>query len=225
MEKTVVISLGGSVIVPDMIDVNFLKVFREVIAKYIKNGFRFVIYCGGGKTARDYQNAASEIVHLGNEDLDWLGIHTTRLNAHLLKTLFGDVAENKIVKDPTKKIKFTKKVLIATGWKPGWSTDYDAVLLAKNLKLKSVINMSNIDYIFEKDPRKFPDAKMIKKISWEDYRKISGDEWQAGLSMPFDPIAAKEAQKLRLKVFIIGNDLVNFQNLLDNREFEGTVIG
>jgi uridylate kinase len=224
MGNTAVISLGGSVIVPDKIDVNFLSGFKSIIESCVNEGFRFVIYCGGGNTSRNYQKAASQIVDLGNKDLDWLGIEATRLNAHLLKTIFGKIAEENIVNDPSKKIKFTKKVLIGAGWKPGWSTDYDAVLVAKKLKLKSVINMSNIDYVFEKDPRVFPDAKVIKEISWKEYRKMSGNKWEAGLSMPFDPVAAKEAQKSKLKVIIVGNNLSNFMSVLKNQEFEGTVI-
>ncbi len=224
MSRTIIMSLGGSVIVPDKIDVKFLRNFKNVIGKFVKKGYKFVIYCGGGKIARDYQKAASKVIKLNNEDLDWLGIHATRLNAHLMKTLFGNTAEDAIVKDPTLKIKFNKKILIAAGWKPGWSTDYDAVLLAKNLKADTIINMSNIDYVYDKDPKKFRDTKKIKNISWREYRKISGSKWKAGLNMPFDPVAAKKAESSGLKVMIIGKNLENFENLLDDRKFEGTII-
>ena len=123
-----------------------------------------------------------------------------------------------------KKIKFTKRILIAAGWKPGWSTDYDAVVLAKNLKINTVINMSNIDYVYDCDPKKNKNAKKIKDICWKHYRKISGNKWKAGLNKPFDPVAAKEAEKLGLKVIIIGKNLGNFENLLNDGKFEGTII-
>jgi len=222
--KTIIISLGGSVIVPDKIDVKFLMDFKKIIYRYIKKNYRFVIYCGGGRTARNYQEAASKIVKLNNEDLDWLGVHATRLNAHFIKTLFNSITENIIVKNPTQKIKFTKRILIAGGWKPGWSTDYDAVLLAKKLNINTVINMSNIDYVYDRDPKKNKNAKKIRNICWKHYRKISGNKWKAGLNKPFDPIAAKEAEKSGLKVVVIGKNLSNFENLLNNRKFEGTII-
>ncbi|MCH8067373.1 MAG: UMP kinase [Nanoarchaeota archaeon] len=222
--KTIIMSLGGSVIVPDKIDVKFLVDFKKIIYRYIKKNFRFVIYCGGGRTARNYQEAASKIVKLNNEDLDWLGIHATRLNAHFIKTLFNSITEDIIVKNPTQKIRFTKRILIAGGWKPGWSTDYDAVLLAKNLNIDTVINMSNINYVYDRDPKKNKNAKKIRNICWKHYRKISGNKWKAGLNKPFDPIAAKEAEKSGLKVIVIGKNLSNFENLLNNRKFEGTVI-
>jgi|TARA_B100001964_G_C13998437_1_gene493871 uridylate kinase len=217
-------SLGGSVIVPNRIDVNFLINFKKIIYRYIKKNYRFVIYCGGGRTARNYQKAASKVIKLNNKDLDWLGIHATRLNAHFIKTLFNSITENIIVKNPTQKIKFTKRILIAAGWKPGWSTDYDAVVLAKNLKINTVINMSNIDYVYDCDPKKNKNAKKIKDICWKHYRKISGNKWKAGLNKPFDPVAAKEAEKLGLKVIIIGKNLRNFENLLNDGKFEGTII-
>ena len=224
MKKTIVMSLGGSIIVPNTVDIQFLKNFKKIIERFIKKKYRFVIYCGGGKTARNYQKAASNIINLNNKKLDWIGIHATILNANFMKILFGDVAEEHIVMDPTKKIKFNKKILIAAGWKPGWSTDYDTVLLAKNLKLNTIINMSNIDYVYDHDPKKNKNARKIKNICWKHYKKIAGNKWKAGLNKPFDPIATREAEKIRLKVTIIGKNLRNFESLLNNGKFKGTVI-
>ncbi len=222
--KTIIISLGGSIIVPGKIDSDFLRDFKKLIEEFVKKNFRFVIYCGGGSIARQYQKAASEVVGMTEEDLDWIGIHATRLNAHLLRTIFKNDAEPAVIKDPTKKIKFDKKIIIAAGWKPGWSTDYDAVLLAKNLGISEIINMSNIDYVYDKDPRKNKDAKLIKEIKWKDFRKLVGSVWRAGLNMPFDPIAAKEAEKSKLKVVVLGKNLANLRNCLNGKEFKGTMV-
>lgn len=223
MEKTVIMSLGGSVIVPDKMDTDFLNGLKKIVINFVKKGYKFAIICGGGKLARDFQKSAADY-KFDNDGLDWLGIYATRINANFVKKMFGDTAEDAIVTDPTKKIKMDKGILVAAGWKPGWSTDYDAVLLAKNLGADTIINMSNVDYAYDKDPKKFGDAKKIKNISWEDFRKIVGNEWKAGLNMPFDPVAAKEAEKLRLKVVIIGKNLNNFEKFLNNDKFDGTVI-
>ena len=224
MEKTIILSLGGSVIYPGNIDISFLKNFKKIIEKYIKKNYKFVIICGGGRLARKYQESASEIAKLSDSELDWLGIYATELNAQLIKMIFNKYTEDFVISNPKVKIKFNKKILVASGWKPGWSTDYDAVLLAKNLGVKTVVNMSNVDYIYDKDPKKHKNAKKIKNISWQKYRNMVGSKWKAGLSAPFDPIAAKEAEKLKIKVFIIGKNLKNFENLLDDKKFEGTVI-
>jgi len=224
--EIVIISVGGSLIVPEDIDTGWISDFKKIIDKYISSGeYKFVIITGGGKIARKYQNAAKEIVQVTNEDLDWLGIHCTRLNAHLLRTIFIDKAHPKIIKNPEEKIKFDEKVLMAAGWKPGFSTDYDAVLLAKNFGVKKIVNLTNIDYVYDKDPRKFKDAKKIEKISWKDFRKIVGDKWDPGLNVPFDPVASKDAEKLKLEVAIInGKSLDNFERYLNNEKFIGTVI-
>jgi len=223
--KTFVISLGGSLIVPDQINVAYLRKFKIIIDKFVRKGYRFVIVTGGGKTARRYMDAAKEIVDLHPEDIDWIGIHATRINAHLLRVLFRDEAHPVIIKNPTAKIDFKENVLVAAGWKPGCSSDYDAVLLAENLGLKEVINLTNIDYVYDKDPKNFKNAKMFENISWKDFRKIVGDKWVAGLNVPFDPIASKEAEKNHLKVVIAnGGDLNNFEKILEGRDFKGTII-
>lgn len=224
MPKTIILSLGGSLICPNDFDFNFLKKFKQVIEEYVKKRCKFVIICGGGRLARIFQQIASKSSKLSNDELDWLGIHATKINAHLVKSIFDNNAEGFIMSNPNQKINFKKNILIAAGWLPGCSTDYDAVLVAKNLDVKEIINMSNIDYVYDKDPKKYKDAKKIEKISWGDYSKMISQKWKAGMNVPFDPIAAKEAQKSGMKVTIIGSDLKNFENLLEGKKFKGTVM-
>lgn len=224
MQKTIVLSLGGSLIFPDNLDKKFLVNFKKIIKKYANKRCKFVIICGGGKLARNFQQIASKTKKPSNKELDWLGIHATKINAYLLKSMFGDMASNAIITNPNSKIKFRKNIILAAGWLPGWSTDYDAVLLAKNLGVNEVINMSNVDYVYDKDPKKYHDATRIEKINWNDFSKLISQKWKAGMNAPFDPVAAKQAQKSNIRVYIIGRDLKNLGSLLDGRKFRGTVI-
>ena len=224
MPKTIVLSLGGSLIFPKGVDIEFLKNFRKTIEKYVRKGHKFVIICGGGKIARELQQAASKVSKLTDEELDWLGIYATRLNALLIRYIFGHNSQDPIIADPNGKINFQKNIIIAAGWKPGWSTDYDAVLFAKNLGIKEILNMSNVDYVYDKDPKKYKDARKIESISWNDFSKLINQKWKAGMNVPFDPIAAKEAKKLSMSVNIIGKNLKNLGNLLDGKKFKGTII-
>ncbi len=221
-----VISLGGSIIVPDRIQVAFLKKFKEFILKFLKKDYKFIIVTGGGSTARNYIKAADRVTKINDEDKDWLGIHATRLNAHLLRTIFKKQAYPVVLDNPKKPISplFTHsggdcRLFIASGWRPGWSTDYDTVLLAQRFKAEKLINASNITHIYDKN------KKLVKKISWKNYRKLIQTEWKPGLSVPFDPVAAKTAQKYKMKVIVAkGTNLKNLENILTDKRFQGTII-
>jgi uridylate kinase len=223
--KTLVMSLGGSIIVPGEIDVEFLKHFRQVILDFVSKGNRVVLVCGGGKTARKYSDAAKELIDSEDSELDLIGIRATKINAELVRVMFSKDAYKEVVENPTKKIKTTKKIIVASGWVPGFSSDMDAVLLAKNLGAKRVVNLSNIAYAYTKDPHKFKDAVKIKEISWKEFQKIVGVKWIANTSFPFDPEASKKAKKFGLEVIITkGTDLKNLRNILNDEKFKGTII-
>jgi len=85
--------------------------------------------------------------------------------------------------------------------------------------------LSNIDKVYNKDPKKFKDAKSIDKISWIEFRKLVGDKWIPGLNAPFDPVASQKAQELGVKVAVLsGHNFENLGNYLEGKEFVGTVI-
>jgi uridylate kinase len=225
MQETIVISLGGSLIIPDEIDVNFLEEFKDLILANVKKGKKFVIITGGGKICRRYQDVLRKIEKPTSEDLDWLGIFSTRFNAEFVKILFGDKAEREIIIDPTSPIKVERPIIVGGGWKPGWSTDYVAVVLGKQLGAKKIINLSNTDYVYDADPKINPNAKKIEQISWENYRAIIPKEWNPGLNSPFDPIASKMAQEEGMTVFIMnGKSIENLDKCLNGEKFMGTVI-
>ncbi|MBQ6566388.1 MAG: UMP kinase, partial [Treponema sp.] len=130
-----------------------------------------------------------------------------------------------IVIDPTKVTDFTDRILVAAGWKPGFSSDNDAVLLAERFNASTVVNLSNIEKVYTDDPRKNPDAKPLDTISWADFRKMVGDEWVPGKNCPFDPIASKKAESLGLTVICAsGHDIKNIRAILDGGKYVGTTI-
>jgi len=226
--KRILISLGGSLLVPGEIDIAFITAFKLSIIKYLEKGYSFILVTGGGKTARKYIDAADAITVITDEDKDWLGIHTTRLNAHLIRTVFREYAHPRINTNPHNLedfYDFKEGVLVAAGWRPGCSTDYDSVLLAKYLDVKKIINLSNIDYVYDKDPRFFPDAIKKEKMTWPEFRALVGDVWSPGMSAPFDPIASKLAQEAGMEVAILnGDNIANLEAYFDNKTFKGTVI-
>jgi len=217
MKKIVVMSVGGSLINPGQIQVDFLKRLKAFIDK---SSSRFIIVCGGGFSARSYISAAKEF-GVPNASLDWIGISATVLNAELLRHIFNSPP----VQQKPVKMNF-KKVLVCAGWLPGCSTDYDAVLWAKKFGVKEVFNLSNTDYVYTKDPKKFADAKPLKRILWKDYKRMFCAKWSAGLSTPFDPVASRLADKSKLTVVCInGQKLGELHKYLKGGEFIGTVLG
>jgi uridylate kinase len=225
--KPIIISLGGSLVVPNGgIDTAYLSQLNQFIREKIAEGWRFFIVVGGGSLARHYIDAGKRVVGtLTDWDLDWLGIHSTHLNAHLVRTIFSDLAHPRIINNYEKKIKNLKeRLVVAAGWKPGCSTDFDAVTLAWDYGANIVINMSNISAVYDKDPKQFPDARPLHKLSWTELIKLVGTEWKPGSNLPFDPIATKLAKELGLTVYVIGKDLLNLDDILAGRNFLGTVI-
>ena len=226
MKQIFVISLGGSLIVPkaDVIDTAFLKSFYKLIINEVKKGNRFIIVTGGGKVCRVYQDALRTISRPSGEDLDWMGIYATELNAQLLRLIFKKQAE--ISKDVYyRKIPHKRAIIFAGGHKPGQSSDGAMIKIAVTYGAKAVINLSNIDYVYTKDPRKFKDAKKIKKMTWDELLEITGSKWDPGKNVPFDPTAAKLAKKNKISVIIAnGKNLKNLKNILSEKKFLGTII-
>lgn len=227
-KERIIISLGGSLLVPDNIDIEFIHRFKEFIVSHIEQGYSFILVVGGGRTARKYIDAAANATDIADDDKDWLGIHATRMNAHLVRTVFREFAHPKINTNPHDLEDFydaKEPIIVAGGWRPGRSTDYAAVVLGKYLDVKRVINLSNIDYAYTKDPNEFPDAEKIEETSWKEFRKIVGNVWKPGMSAPFDPIASKMAEEEKMEVAIMnGNNLQNVSEYIAGNTFIGTII-
>lgn len=229
-KNKIVLSLGGSLVAPEGgINVSFLKEFNAFIRRNLKENpdWQFFIVVGGGTVAREYRDAGREVLghELTPDDLDWLGIHATRLNAQLIRTIFMDIAHPYVLKHYEIIRKVEESVIVGSGWKPGWSTDFCATLVCEDYNVQKIVNMSNIKAAYDKDPREYPDAKMIDRCTWSEFCGLVGDEWSPGMNAPFDPVAARHAQELGLTAVILdGRDLDNLQNYLNDRKFTGTVI-
>lgn len=220
-------SVGGSLIVPDQIDTAFLRALKEFIEQETARGRRFIIIAGGGKTARRYQDAAAAVTETKSEDLDWLGLHATRLNGHLLRTIFRTLAHPVMVTNPDDVLDIPDSVplIIAAGYRPGASTDLRAIQIADRVKAHKVINLSNTDYVYTDNPKTNPAAEKIENITWAEFRKLIPDTWDPGLSSPFDPVAAREAERLGIEVAAInGSRLDALSAYLTNDTFIGTRI-
>lgn len=251
ISKKTVIALGGSIAFPEEVNTEFLQDFSSLIREEVRNGRKFIIVVGGGYITRKYQNAASDITEISEEDKDWIGVHATRLNAHFLRTLFKEEA-NPVVFDERRKVKKFGKypVIIGSGWQPGWSTDFVSVQIAVDFNIDRVICLGKPSYVLApavapkqekvktaslsqtktvagQNPAYYNSERLkpVSELSWEEYLKIIPSEWSPGLHVPVDPVGAKLAKKENIKAVVAnGENLQNFKNILERKEFKGTLL-
>lgn len=222
-----VLSVGGSIISPSNVDTSFLASFRLSIESYLEKdpSRRLIIVTGGGSVAREYQRAHKELCGEDKEIEDLLGIKATYINAELVKSIFPSYVLDDVVHNPTKDGAFKGRILVASGWKPGFSTDTDAVYLALRFNAKTVINLSNTKMVYTEDPRKNKDAKPIERISWDEFISMVGNEWKPGLNAPFDPVASVLARDNGISTICAdGRDIENTINILEGKKYIGTLI-
>jgi uridylate kinase len=225
-KRIVVLSLGGSLIIPDNINVEYLKNFKKTILKNTDK-YKFIIVCGGGSVARKYISALKEIGI--NEKFQSLsGISATRMNARFMNYFFNINPEHGI--PHTMKIlkKYIKKQDIifcgALEYKPNQTSDSTSAQIAK--KFKTIfINLTDVSGLHDKNPKEFKDAKFIPKISWKDFDKIVNKlKFKPGQHFVLDQSASKIIMKCKIPTYILGKDMKQLENVLRNKNFKGTII-
>lgn len=225
-QETIVISIDGKLIVPNKIDTNFLAKFKTlIIDESGDKNLRFILITGGGNLRRQYQKATNSILALNDQDIDWLGIHATRLNGQLLTAVFHSISYPEIITDVNEILDVPDKykLIVTSGYRPGTSTDLQAIKIANLVHASKVINLSHVDYIYDKNPNTHNDAKPLMNLSWTEFLKIVSDTWDPTHNTPFDPQAARLAQEHNLNVaHISGFDLSQVKNYLNDEAFVGT---
>ncbi len=227
-KETIIIALGGSIVVPKKVNTRFLEKLRAILVPLLEEK-RIILVVGGGNITRDYQKAAAQFSHVTDEDKDWLGIHCTRLNAHLLRTIFAKQAYPVILDNPERSISQSDwsnfSLFIGAGWRPGWSTDYIAFLLAQRFHTSSVLIATKIPYVYDADVATHPHAKPLRDLTWKQYRKMVGNKWIPGMKAPVDPVAARFAQEKKMRAIVVrGTDMENLRKAIAGKKFRGTTI-
>ena len=225
-KKVVVISLGGSLIIPKEINTKLLLEFRKIIKKN-SNSYKFVIVCGGGSIARKYINSLSEIGQ--NEKLQSLiGISSTRTNARFLNYFFG-INPYEGISENIKQIEeqMEKRGIVFCGglrYSPNETSDSTAVKLAREFKT-IFINITNVKGLYDKNPMENKNAKFIPEITFRDfYRMTTKKKYKPGQHMIMDQTASYIILQNRITTYILGEDMHQLDNLLNGKDFIGTTI-
>ncbi len=227
-KKVIVISLGGSLIIPNQIDVKFLRKFKKTLLKNTKK-YRFVVVCGGGSTAREYINGlAKEKVQKKKFHQGLLGIASTRLNARFMTYFFGEDANKGIPHDMGEvkgMLKYYDVVFCgALRYAKDETSDGTSAKLARYFDT-IFINMTNVKGLYAKNPKKYKNAKFIPKISWKDFKKKADSlSFKPGQHFVLDQQAAKIIKKYKIPTYILGQDMKQLEAVLKGKKFKGTIV-
>ena len=202
------ISLGGSLLTREGIPETY-KRYADTLRELKKKDNTLIVVCGGGRPAREWIKIAKK---LGADSYtqDRLGIHATHLNALLLIAALGPHAHPHIHRRGSEiKQHLNNQILVGGGHLPGSSTDYRTVLFAEASQAELVINATDVDGVYDRNPKLNPDAVKLDHITHYWLEKIIKEnaEQAPGEYGLFDLKAVKRAKKLKLPIiFINGTD-------------------
>ena len=225
-KKVAVLSLGGSLIIPEDVDFSYLKDFKKTIKSNSKN-FKFIIVCGGGSIARKYI-AALEKEKISEHYQSLAGISATRTNARFMSYFFNQDSEAGIPQKMEQIHHYLRKQNIvfcgALEYKPNQTSDSSSAQVAKHFK-SVFINLTDVPGLHDKNPKKFKDAKFIPKISWKEFHEMASKlEYKPGQHFVLDQKASKIILEEKIPTYILGKDLKQLNNLLHGKNFRGTEI-
>lgn len=221
--KSIVISIGGSVILSEEADVSFLRKLASLLKKISKQ-YKIFIIVGGGKIARDYIKLGREL-NFDEKTLDSIGIDITRVNAALFTNIISE-SNKKIPCSTDEAEAMDNPIVVMGGTTPGHSTDMVGAELAEKVGADLFIIATNVDGIYDKDPNKYDDAKQLEKVKIDDLIKNYGTSWEsAGKNMVIDGPALEIMKKAKLLTYVVnGKRLDQLENAITGRSFDGTKI-
>ncbi|MFH0713073.1 MAG: UMP kinase [Candidatus Micrarchaeota archaeon] len=218
-----VVSLGGSLLFGDNneFDVSFLKNIAALFAKHKD----IAIVVGGGKIARSYVSLAREF-KVNEFNCDSIAIKATHVNAALVAAIIPNAIYCNNLDEATAAVD-NRKIPVLGGQLPGVTTDAISVLLAEKLDAKTLLNLSNVSYVYSADPNVDKSAKKIEKMSHPALTKLASenDTRMARTNFPFDLVACKLAQRSNIELrFVDGKNVKEVENALNDKPFSGTIV-
>ncbi len=225
-EEDLVISIGGSILLPDDDDTSYLVSLAKMLTRNIGERNLYLVV-GGGRIARDYIRWGRQL-KADEATLDELGIKTSRLNARLLIIALGSISY------PVPATNFDEAisagnhypVVLMGGTHPGHTTDAVAAMLAERLRSERLINATSVDGVYTSDPNKDEDAEKIEELTYDELIDIvSKGEGGAGPNVVFDPLAAKIIKRADIDTYVLhGRDIGSFESAIREEKFEGSRI-
>lgn len=225
MEK-VVVSLGGSVLVPGEDDARFLRDLASLLAG-LSHRLRLFAVTGGGRVARYYIETGREL-GVPERRLDELGIGITRMNARLLGAALKGRANREPATSYAEAARLARRhpIVLMAGTRPGHTTDRVSASLARFVGAARIVNATSVDGVYTADPRKDPSARRLDRITFEELVRLTGEGHRAaGPNVVFDPVAARVLARDRIPLAVVrGRDLDSLESAILGRPFRGTLV-
>ncbi|MCI4373251.1 MAG: UMP kinase [Thermoplasmata archaeon] len=224
----VVVSVGGSVLVTGTGDEQYLRTLAALLRECGK-AMPLAVTVGGGRTAREYI-ALGRSMGLTEVELDEIGIDVTRLHARLLAGTIGGPTPDRVptsVREAVLELHRASPIIMG-GTEPGHTTDGVAALIAVRLRAARVVNATDVDGVYDADPRTHPRARRLPALSWPDFRALVNRvaTGSAGQNLPFDRLGAELLARAEIPLDIVrGRDLANLEAAIRGRPFDGSRIG
>jgi len=200
----VVLRIGGSVVAspPDPV---LMEKYVDLLTDLRRQGVELVIVVGGGSVARDFIRVA-EGMGLSESDKDEVAISVSRIIAQLLARKLGNLGPEVIPRSIDEAVHSLRmgKIVVMGGLKPGMTTDTVAAMIAEKIEADLLVKAADQEGIYTKDPKKYPDAKKIDALSFDDlFELFEEDKHKAGIHQILDPEAVRVLQRRRTKTVIV----------------------
>ncbi|MEM3712341.1 MAG: UMP kinase [Thermoproteota archaeon] len=219
----IVLKIGHALFKDNSIDLEKIRRTADAILKLHDAGHSVIVIVGGGGISRNYINAARS---LGADfaTCDEIGILITRLNALLLSIALGDASSRNIIssfEDLERQLDSAKgKILVGGGFSPAQSTDAVAAIVSERISAGLLIKTTDVDGVYEADPKKNPNAKLLKEVSIGKLREILGEgESKPGEYKLLDQVSLSILERSRIPFVIInGSDPLNILKVVSGEE-------
>ncbi len=225
MEK-VVVSLGGSVLVPGNDDARYLTDLAALLVE-VSASARIFAVTGGGRLAR-YYIETGRALGAAERTLDEFGIEVTRLNARLLGAALRGKANRTPASTYAEAARLARRfpIVLMAGTRPGHTTDRVSASLARVVRADRIVNATSVDGVYSADPKTHPDARLLERIGFEELVRLAGERHEAaGPSVVFDPVAARVLARDRIPLRVVhGRDLSALRSAILGRPFHGTLV-
>ena len=225
----IVFDVGGSVLCPEGVpDTGYVKRLVKFLVSLKREKHKIIIVTGGGRAVKNYINSARAFKP-PEELLDYMGILGTRINALFMISALGTHAYRKIVKnrEGLEHGIDSGKIVVMGGTVPGQTTDAVSMAAATLLGADLILIMTDVKGIYNKDPDKYKNVKMIKKVTPKELHKmLKVKKHRAGLLTVIDPVAVEMIEKVKIKTIVLnGENLENVKKAIEGKKFVGTLIG